>query len=164
MTRLLLLLFLFTLQIKAKEHSFLNDRYSIHIPDHYVVRSSSLDKEMTLLVVRSGRNPLSGINMIIYHAEVTDKEEFEKNAQAYFASVEKGLQQFKKAEKIENKVLSYKASGIITYKEVEYTMDAWAKQYKNAVFYGLIYQGDEDKKQLNQVLSTFHQQAEDKNE
>lgn len=154
---LLLLILISSLQIEAKEHAILGGRYSIEIPDNYAVKVSTQGDEATVVVARSGRNPLSGINIVIYHVNIVNKADFEKNAQAYFASLKKGFKKFQEAKQIEGDVLSYKASGTINYKGVEYSMDAYANQYKNAVFYNLLYNGDEDRKLLNSVLSTFRQ-------
>ena len=86
-----------------------------------------------------------------------DKDHFEANALAYFASVKKGVENYKEAKQIEGDILRYKASGTMKYKGVEYLMDVHADKYKHAVFYNLLYKGDEDKKLLNAVLATFHQ-------
>ena len=156
----LLLFWNWSLQINAKLYSLCDDKYSIEIPDQYVVKISAQGDEATLLVARSGRNPLSGINIVIYHAQILDEGTFEKNAFAYFASLKKGLRNFKESEKLEGDLLRYKASGTIGYKGVDYTMDAYASQYKNAVFYSMLYKGDEDKKLLDAVLSTFQEASE----
>lgn len=153
----LMLSAIISLHVHAKEHAILDGKYSITFPDDYVVKVTPQGDNITAIVARSGRNPLSGINIVIHHADILDNNEFNKNADAYFASLRKGLKEFEKPKEVEGDIPRLMARGTIEYKDVSYSMDAFACRYKHAVFYNILYKGEEDKKLLSEVLSTFQQ-------
>ena len=155
-----LILSTISLPIYAKEHAIMGGQYLIDIPDEYVVKIAPKSENATVVVARSGRNSLSGINIVIYHAKVADDEDFKKNADGYFLSLKKGLKNFKEPKDLKGVIPRYKASGTIPYKGVAYSMDAYAVRYDNIVFYNLLYLGDEDKKLLDAVMSTFQQKKQ----